>query len=440
MRTIPSAIVDLINLEYLDLSKNSLRVKDIDDTNCLPVEMRHLTNLKYLNLSECNLRYIPVSVWLCESLEILDLSRNKIGLLVPDIGNLQRLVTLNVSQCNLTTLPAEIGFCVSIKEIFMMTNQIENLPDALKDCKHLESLRFSYRSFSLLLDSYMENLISKGQIKSEHIPLVVFELEKLTSLDLKCTKINNLPDNNLRSIQCLNLDYNFISAFNENVLSPMVSSLRTLTMSNNLLREIPAELNCLVNLEVLDLSFNSIQLLANISKLVKLKELYIGNNKLISVNSNVKHLINLRKLALNENEITELSEFVFALQYLNYLDLSNNKLSRISPSIINLKFLTSAHSYEREDKTGLWLLGNPLKVPAKDIWQTTNINKIFHYLSTYEQRHLDRVYYSKLVFLGASGCGKSALVDSFFSITNVQETGKIFEFENILKYFFHLLR
>ena len=354
------------------------------------------------------------------------MSRNKIGLLVPDIGNLQRLVTLNVSQCNLTTLPAEIGFCVSIKEIFMMANQIENLPDALKECINLESLRFSYRSFSLLLDSYMENLICKGQIKSEHIPLVVFELEKLTSLDLKYTKINNLPDNNLRSIQCLNLDYNFISTFNENVLCPMVASLRTLTLSNNLLKEMPTELNCLVNLEVLDLSFNSIQLLANISKLAKLKELYLGKNKLVSVNSNIKHLISLRKLALNENEITDLSEFIFGLQYLNYLDLSNNRLNKISASIINLKFLTSAHSYEREDKTGLWLLGNPLKVPAKEVWQTTNINKIFHHLSTYEQRHLDRVYYSKLIFLGTSGCGKSGLIDSFFSITNAQEQSKIF--------------
>lgn len=201
LRSLPSQVADLYNLEYLDISRNPLKVKDVDDSNCLPLEMRLLKNLTYLSVSECNLRYIPTTVWLCISLKILDLSRNKIGLLVPDIGNLQNLVHLNLSQCNLTTLPGEIGFCTDLAEIVLMANQVESLPDSLKDCKNLEQLKMSYRTFSSLLDTYMENLISKGQIKSEHVPVVVFELEKLTNLDLKHTKVNSLPENNLKNLQ-----------------------------------------------------------------------------------------------------------------------------------------------------------------------------------------------------------------------------------------------
>lgn len=164
LRSIPSVIVDLINLEYLDLSKNPLRVKDIDDSSCLPLEMRLLKNLKYLSLRECNMRLIPTTVWLCQSLQFLDLSRNKPGLLVPDVGNLINLTSLNVVQCNLSTLPPEISFCAKLTEIDLMSNNIESLPETLRDLKQLETLRMSYSAFSSLLDSYMEQLISKSMI------------------------------------------------------------------------------------------------------------------------------------------------------------------------------------------------------------------------------------------------------------------------------------
>jgi len=139
-------------------------------------------------------------------------------------------------------------------------------------------LRVSYRNFSFLLDSYMENLICKGQIKSEHVPLVVFELQKLNSMDLQRTKINTLPENNLRNIESLYLDFNYIMTFPERVFSPMVYSLKILTLSNNLLVEIPGELNCLVNLKVLDLSFNKIEKISNCNKLLALRELKLNNN------------------------------------------------------------------------------------------------------------------------------------------------------------------
>lgn len=163
----PTAILDLINLEYIDLSKNPLRVKDVDDSNCLPLEMRLLKNLKYLSLRECNLRAIPTTVWLCQSLQRLDLSRNKLGLLVPDIGNLINLVWLNLVQCNLSTLPSELSFCSQLVEIDLMSNNIETLSETLRDLQKLETLRMSFSAFTALLDSYMEQLISKSNLKNK---------------------------------------------------------------------------------------------------------------------------------------------------------------------------------------------------------------------------------------------------------------------------------
>jgi hypothetical protein len=67
------------------------------------------------------------------------------------------------------------------------------------------------------------------------------------------------------------------------------------------------------------------------------------------------------------------------------------------------------------NKTGLWVIGNPLKLPPKEIWQTKSIEKIFDFLANYEQRNLKHVYFSKLIFLGSSGVGKSILLDSLFN-------------------------
>ena len=142
-----------------------MRIKDVDDSNCLPLEMRYLKKLTYLSLRECNLRQIPTTVWLCQSITELDLSRNKLGLLVPDIGNLINLSSLNLVQCDLSTLPPELSFCSELLEIDLMGNRIESLPESLKELKKLHTLRMSFSAFSSLLDSYMEQLISKCKYK-----------------------------------------------------------------------------------------------------------------------------------------------------------------------------------------------------------------------------------------------------------------------------------
>lgn len=420
LRSIPSSISDLFNLEYLDISRNPLRVKDAEDASCFPIEMRLLKILKFISISECNLRHVPTTIWMCSSLETLDLSRNKISLLVPDVGNLQNLQSINLSQCNLSTLPNEIGFCSDLKEIILMGNQIESLPDSLKDCDNLEVLKLSYRNFSSMLDSYMENLIFKGQIKSEHIPVVVFELASMVSLDLKHTRINTIPDNNLKGLKELNLDYNYISTLVENSMKSMIN-ITVLTISNNFLKEIPMEINSLLSLQVLDLSFNTISKISNNSNLFNLKELYLNCNKLEEINSNVKYFKSLQKLRLDRNTISEIAEELYSLELLDYLDLCYNRIICLSEKLSKLKSLKLAHSYAKLQKIGLWLIGNPLKIPPTDYWSTTNMDKMFNFLSSYTQRNLDYVYYSKLIFIGLPGVGKSSLIDSFYFIVEKDE-------------------
>lgn len=87
LSSLPPNIGALTNLEYLDLSRNPLTViNGYDDYSCFPREFLRLKNLRTLILAECALKYIPSVVWNTLNLEKLDISRNKIGYIVGDIG------------------------------------------------------------------------------------------------------------------------------------------------------------------------------------------------------------------------------------------------------------------------------------------------------------------------------------------------------------------
>jgi Leucine-rich repeat (LRR) protein len=424
LRSLPTAIKDLINLEYLDVSKNPLKIRDSNDVNCFPLEMRYLYKLKRLNVSECNLRYIPSPIWLVPSIEHLDLSRNKLGLLVPEIGSLQNLQVLNLSQCDLSTLPPEIGFCVELVEIILWGNQIESLPDTLKECVKLRELKINYRSFLVnQIDTYVEDLIRKGKYTSEHIPPVVFDLVSLTILDLSGAKINALPENHLKNLIELYLGSNFFDKLPERFFQSMIESLKVLKLDGNALDQVPNEIKLLEKLEVLNLDHNKLTAFPGHDEfnLMCLRELYISNNQLTQLTDSIGLLKSLKTLVLDCNRLTDLPESLFDLVDLEYLDLSNNIITKLSNSITKLRNLKCSHSYVKLNKTGLWLIGNPLELPPHKIWKTKNIEKIYNYLTTFYRRDVNYIRYSKLIFIGDSNVGKSIIIDCILNPLNLKK-------------------
>ena len=101
IRTIPPDIKKLSTLVHIDLSRNGIRCAHPQDFSGLPKEIASMPNLEILLLSECNLPFVPPAIWLCRNLKVLDISRNKINMLVPDIGNMERLQHLNAQQTSI---------------------------------------------------------------------------------------------------------------------------------------------------------------------------------------------------------------------------------------------------------------------------------------------------------------------------------------------------
>ena len=194
IRQIPNDIKRLTSLVHLDLTKNGIRCLHGNDFAGLPAELASLTSLRILIIAECNLPFLPAVIYKCKTLEVLDVSRNKIGIILPEIGNLENLQLLNAQSTGIMTLPPEIAFCQDLEELLLFGNCIESLPETMREMPKLRELKLNFQSFAQLLDNYMDNLLRKGQIQSEHIPVVVFEMPGITSLDLEATKINNLPE------------------------------------------------------------------------------------------------------------------------------------------------------------------------------------------------------------------------------------------------------
>ncbi|XP_069132097.1 malignant fibrous histiocytoma-amplified sequence 1 homolog isoform X2 [Argopecten irradians] len=410
LRTLPPDIKRWKSLQKLDISKNGIRCARPNDFSGLPMEMKELTNLEDLNISECNLPYIPPVIWRLTSLKVLDISRNKINMLPSEIGNLGNLISLNLKHTNLATLPPEIAYCQDLEEILMWGNEIETLPETLPEMPKLHTLAFDYRHFCKLVDqTYMENYLSTGQIKSKHIPMVVFELPAMRCLDLENTKINNLMEIYNISLREFNLSHNFIQTLPMSLYT--LNHLVFLDLSFNQISSLPDELGNVKSLIKLRASNNKLQQIpSTIGQLLNLIELDLGANQLQTLPSSISYLQTLKTLIICENKLTTLPDEICDLSGLETLDATSNSIAVLPMKLHQLKGLTCAHSYDKFRKCGLWLYNNPLVQPPPEVWRTEKPAKIFEYLKKLAIIKTENLQRQKMLVLGESQCGKTDFV------------------------------
>ena len=375
----------------------------------MPIELASLPNLEILLISECNLPFIPPVIWKCKNLKVLDISRNKINYLPPDIGNLELLQHLNAQQTSITTLPPEVCYCQELEEALLWGNVIESLPETMKELPRLKYLAINYRSFCSIVDSYMEGLLKKGQIQSEHIPPVLFEMPALDLLDLNETKVNWLPDRCVGKFKEFYLSRNFFQKMPSMIAG--MDSLEVFDISGNQITVIPEQFGQLTNLKIFKMNDNNVDVIPGcIGNLTNLEELALGGNKLTQLPDEIGNLKNLKTLTLDRNEIRILPETITKLERLETLDLTSNNLNSLPTNFYQMQKLTSAHMYQKFHKYGLWLHKNPLKTPPPEVWRTDNPQIIYTYLKKLQIKKTENLQRLKLVVLGEAQCGKSSLL------------------------------
>ena len=130
--TIPTAIMNLHNINKLYLSDNQLTT--------IPAEIGNLHNLETLFLYNNRITTLPVEIGNLHNLRDLFLSNNKLTTLTAGICNLHNLEKLYLSNNQLTILPENIGNLHNIQTLYIDGNQFTNIPAAIGNLHNLRVL------------------------------------------------------------------------------------------------------------------------------------------------------------------------------------------------------------------------------------------------------------------------------------------------------------
>lgn len=144
LETFPSEIFDLNDsLEVLDLSGNRL--------SHLPSDLWRLHKLRILFCSNNLFTEVPVGLGKCPELEMIGFKANRIRHL-PAEALPPALRWLILTDNRLESVPDEIGRCTRLQKLMLAGNQLRTLPETLSSCSRLELLRIAANSLPALPD------------------------------------------------------------------------------------------------------------------------------------------------------------------------------------------------------------------------------------------------------------------------------------------------
>ena len=290
--------------------------------------------------------------------EDLDLSKQALATLPPEIGTLVNLKRLHLDKNKLTALPAEIGKLTNLTTLNLDSNYLTALPPEIGKLTNLTGLDLGNNRLTALSPE-------------------IGKLTNLIGLALRANSLTTLP--------------------------PEIGELTNLTMlflGINRLTTLPPE----------------------IGKLTKLRELYLVDNKLTALPPEIGKLGNLTGLYLWSNQISALPPELAKLTNLTELDLDHNKLTALPREIGELANLISLHLVNNEltalpleigELTGLTTLdlnGNPLPIPPEILEGEDDPARIINYYLEHlagDKRPLNE---AKMLVVGQGGVGKTSLV------------------------------
>lgn len=268
-----------------------------------------------------------------------------------EIGNLPNLISLRLSTNQLSSIPPEIGNLINLAELDISHNQLSSIPSEIGNLANLTSLQISFNLLRGLPESFIK-LSEMNNLDVSSNYLIDISAEQQIFLDEKdpdWTDSQNHFCNSVREISFIECEA--LVAFYDSTDGPNWSRatewLKTtfpcswdgigceegqvthvmldgtsstanarrptpagpIWTSYGLKGSIPAEIQNLSDLILLDLSYNNLSSLpAEIGNLNNLTTLDISSNQLSSLPTGITNLTGLNHLSLHNNHFINISD------------------------------------------------------------------------------------------------------------------------------------
>ncbi|KAM6219818.1 leucine-rich repeat-containing protein 40 isoform 2-T2 [Rhynchocyon petersi] len=362
LTTVPAVFSSLTSLVRLNLSSNQLK--------SLPAEICGMKRLKHLDCNSNLLETIPSELADMESLELLYLRRNKLRSL-PEFSSCRLLKELHVGENQIETLGTEhLKHLTSVLVLDLRDNKLKSIPDEIALLQSLERLDLSNNDISSLpyllgnlhlkflaldgnpLRTIRREIINKGTqevlkyLRSKIRDDGPIQSDSVTETAMTLPSESRVNVHAITTLKILDYSAKQTALIPDEVFDAVKGSIVTsvnfsknqlceIPKRNNFLNSLPEEMESLIKLQMINLSFNRFKILPEVLyRIPTLETILISNNQVGSVDP--------QRMRMMENLTT--------------LDLQNNDLLQIPPELGNCVNLRT-----------LLLDGNPFRVPRAAI-------------------------------------------------------------------------
>ncbi|KAL2613173.1 hypothetical protein R1flu_024865 [Riccia fluitans] len=215
---------------------------------------------------------------------------------------------LDLTSWQLHTLK-DTDLPTTVVELDLTANRLTEIDERLGQMSGLKKL------------SLRQNLLEDSAMEALNKWPAVYGLEELVVRDNRLTRIPVVSA--LSKLVLFDVSYNKITSMAG--VSKLSPTLREVYLSSNAIPRIE-ELDHLDELQILELGFNKVRKMDGIQKLTKLRELWLGRNRITTVN--MCGLTSLTRISVQSNHLTSMRGFE-ACVLLEELYLSHNKLTEM---------------------------------------------------------------------------------------------------------------
>ncbi|XP_043694050.1 probable LRR receptor-like serine/threonine-protein kinase At3g47570 [Telopea speciosissima] len=317
---IPVELTSLSKLEVISIYQNSL-------TGEIPASFGNISSFRSITLDANGLQWsIPESFGQLTNLKVLSLYKNKLSGMFPvSLYNLSSLKIIYLSENQFHgILPRDIGFTLPKLYALEIGNNLFSgrFPNSISNISTLGIIDFCHNSF---IGPVPSNLADLQNLRLFFIAGNQCGGGKAGDLDF----VNSLI--NCTHLETVDLRLNGFEGTLPNFKANLSTQLSQLYLGDNRISgTIPADIENLVNLTLLDMTYNFLEgnISSSIGKLPKLQKLLLNGNRLSGqIPSSIGNLTLLYELHLGANNLNaSIPSSLGNCKNLQYLNLGDNNL------------------------------------------------------------------------------------------------------------------